>query len=221
MPGPPNSPATEAVLTMAPRPCFSITGSTWRMPRNTPFRLTPITASNIASSYSWVGAALPFDAGVVEEAVDRAVGIERRLHIVLHVGGLGDIGATRSAHRRRADAPVRRLPRPSVASKSTTTTLAPRPAKPIALARPMPPPPPVINATLPANSICVLSLVSASTSSTALPERAGRATAPPPRRSRASFAPRRSAASAIRRRSATPAARGPARTDPRLPSRNN
>src|ERR1700722_15904537 len=47
------------------------------------------------------------------------------------------------------------LASPAVVSRSTTTTLAPRPAKPIALARPMPPPPPVIKATLPANSICV------------------------------------------------------------------
>ena len=59
MPGPPNNAAVDAVLTMAPWPCFSITGNTWRMPRNTPFRLTPITASNIASSYSCVGAILP------------------------------------------------------------------------------------------------------------------------------------------------------------------
>src|SRR5277367_2331693 len=47
------------------------------------------------------------------------------------------------------------LASPAVASRSTTTTLAPRPAKPIALARPIPPPPPVIKATLPANSIAL------------------------------------------------------------------
>ena len=33
----------------------------------------------------------PFDARVVEEAVDGAVRVERRLHIGLHVGGFGDV----------------------------------------------------------------------------------------------------------------------------------
>ena len=32
------------------------------------------------------------DAGIVVEAVDRAIGIERRLHVGLHVGGFGDVG---------------------------------------------------------------------------------------------------------------------------------
>ena len=59
MPGEATRPATEAVFTIAPRFCFSITGSTWRRPRNTPFTFTLITASNIASSYSAVGATLP------------------------------------------------------------------------------------------------------------------------------------------------------------------
>ena len=59
MPGVPTRPATEAVLTMAPDFCFSMTGSTWRSPRNTPLTLTPITWSNTASSNSAVGATLP------------------------------------------------------------------------------------------------------------------------------------------------------------------
>ena len=59
MPGEPTRPATEAVLTTAPLPWRIISGRTWRSPRNTPFTLTPITASNIASSYSAVGASLP------------------------------------------------------------------------------------------------------------------------------------------------------------------
>src|ERR1700729_2849470 len=42
---------------------------------------------------------------------------------------------------------------PAARSRSTTTTLAPRLAKPSAAARPMPLPAPVINATLPLNSI--------------------------------------------------------------------
>ena len=42
---------------------------------------------------------------------------------------------------------------PDSASASTTITLAPRSAKPSAVARPMPPPPPVISATLPVKSI--------------------------------------------------------------------
>src|ERR1700679_2926723 len=42
---------------------------------------------------------------------------------------------------------------PAAWSRSTTTTLAPRLAKPSAAARPMPLPAPVINATLPVNSI--------------------------------------------------------------------
>ena len=33
-----------------------------------------------------------FDAGIVEEAVDLAVGVERRFHIGLHFGGFGDVG---------------------------------------------------------------------------------------------------------------------------------
>ena len=45
---------------------------------------------------------LALDAGVVEEAVDAAVGVERRLHVGLHVGRLGDIGDVRSAPRRPA-----------------------------------------------------------------------------------------------------------------------
>jgi tetratricopeptide (TPR) repeat protein len=36
---------------------------------------------------------LALDAGVVEEAVDRAIGIQRRLYVVLHVGGFCDVGA--------------------------------------------------------------------------------------------------------------------------------
>ena len=40
----------EAVFTIVPDCWRNITGSTWRRPRKTPFRLTPITASNMASS---------------------------------------------------------------------------------------------------------------------------------------------------------------------------
>ena len=49
----------DAVFTTDPLPCFSITGSTWRRPRNTPRTFTAITASNTSSSYSAVGASFP------------------------------------------------------------------------------------------------------------------------------------------------------------------
>ena len=92
MPGVATSPATEAVLTIAPRFCCSMTGNTWRSPRNTPLTLTPMTWSNIVLVIFGGVRPFAFDAGIVEEAVDRAVGVERRLHIVLHLGRFGDVG---------------------------------------------------------------------------------------------------------------------------------
>src|SRR5271163_3025000 len=92
MPGVATSPATEAVLTMAPRFCCSMTGNTWRRPRKTPLTLTPITASNMSSSYSAVCAHLPSMPALLKKQSIRAVGVERRLHIILHFGRFGHIG---------------------------------------------------------------------------------------------------------------------------------
>ncbi len=92
MPGVATSPATEAVLTTAPDFCCSITGSTWRRPRKTPLTLTAMTWSNIASSYSAVCCQVALDAGVVEEAVDLAVGVERGLDVIRDIGRFGDVG---------------------------------------------------------------------------------------------------------------------------------
>ena len=52
MPDVPNSAAVEAVLTMVPLPCASMVGSTYFMPRNTPFTFTAITRSHSASVVS-------------------------------------------------------------------------------------------------------------------------------------------------------------------------
>src|SRR6185503_4189805 len=35
---------------------------------------------------------LAFDTGIVEEAIDAAVGVHRRLYVTLHLGRLGDVG---------------------------------------------------------------------------------------------------------------------------------
>ena len=160
----------------------------------------------------------PLDAGVVEEAVDRAVGIERRLHVVLHLGGFRDIGtheariATALAHEFGArlaggrveidhhdlGAASREADRAGATDAAATAGDQGHLACEFHRSFPL---------NRPAAQPCR--------------QRADRATARPPRRSRASFAPRRSAASAIHRRSATPAARGPARSDPRLRSRNS
>ena len=125
MPGVATSPATEAVLTIAPRFCCSMTGNTWRSPRNTPFTLTPMTCVEHRLVIFGGVRQFAFDAGIVEEAVDRAVGVERRLHIVLHLGRFGDVGGdeARLAALLADDAGGRLA---AAASRSTTTTLAPR-----------------------------------------------------------------------------------------------
>ena len=33
-----------------------------------------------------------FDPGIIEKAVDRAIGVERSLHVGPHIGGFGDVG---------------------------------------------------------------------------------------------------------------------------------
>ena len=51
--------AVEAVFTTVPLSCFSMIGSTYFMPRNTPVRFTPITAFQVSSSYSVIGVTFP------------------------------------------------------------------------------------------------------------------------------------------------------------------
>jgi len=53
------SPAIEAVLMMLPLSCFSMTGSTCFIPKNTPTTLTSITLRNMASGYSVIGLTSP------------------------------------------------------------------------------------------------------------------------------------------------------------------
>ena len=97
---------------------------------------------------------LAFDAGVVEEAVDAAVGVDGRLDVALHLGRLGDVGdVERGVAALLADGGGGAFG--AGASWSTTTTLAPRPANASAAARPMPLPAPVMSATLPVKSMCV------------------------------------------------------------------
>ena len=86
----------------APLSACSITGSTCRIPRNTPFTFTPITASNMSSSYSARGRDLALNSGIVVEAVDRAVFVQRGLDIVLHVSGSRHVGGERTAPDRPA-----------------------------------------------------------------------------------------------------------------------
>src|SRR6516165_3911757 len=97
MPGVATKPATEAVLTTAPLPWRIISGNTWRRPRKTPFTFTPITASNMASSYSEVGASLPSGAVTVHHHHLRAMTRER------HGCGAADSIAAAGDHRNLAD----------------------------------------------------------------------------------------------------------------------
>src|SRR5262249_43937937 len=104
---------------------------------------------------------LALDAGVVEEAVDPPIGLDRRLDVSLHVRGLRHVGR----HRQRIsavlanDAGGRRCPPalavhpPHLFARSPPTPLPPRRENATPVARPFPLPPPVTNATLPVKSI--------------------------------------------------------------------
>ena len=130
-----------------------MTGSTWRSPRNTPLTLTPITCVEHRLVVFGGRRDLALDAGVVEEAVDAAVGVERRLDVVLHVGRFGDVGGdeTRLAALLPDDAGGR-SPAGAVAVDDDDLGAALR-RNASAVARPMPLPAPVISATLPVKSM--------------------------------------------------------------------
>ena len=79
LPVPPTSPATEAVLTMAPPPCRSIWASSAFMHSHTPVRLTRSTRSHTSSGYCRRSArAAAGDARVVVRVVQAAVRRNRR-----------------------------------------------------------------------------------------------------------------------------------------------
>ena len=74
--------------------------------------LTPITASNIASSYSAVGASLPSMPALLKKQSMRAVGVERRLYVS---SARRPILVTSAVDRKRASPPCWRM-MPTVAS---------------------------------------------------------------------------------------------------------
>jgi len=92
------------------------------------------------------------DPGIVEKAVDLAVGRQRLLDVVGDIGGFGDVGGDELASP-PCCLTIPAVASPAAASRSTTAIFAPALAKASAAARPMPPPPPVISATLPVKSI--------------------------------------------------------------------
>jgi len=122
------------------------------MPRNTPLEIDGNDGIEVRFVVVLHRHDFAFDAGIVEEAVDRTMGIERSLDVILHIARFRDVGlddasiAATLTHKFGA-----RLDSGFV--EIDHHYLGTAPAKPSAVARPMPPPPPVISATLPENSI--------------------------------------------------------------------
>ena len=152
MPGDATRPATEAVFTIAPRFCFSITGSTCRRPRNTPFDVDAHHRVEHRFVVFRRGGDAALDAGIVVEAVDRPVGIERSLHIGLNIGRTGHVGGDeqRLAALLADDAGGAFATGRITVHHNDLGTVARKAQR---RARPMPFPAPVISATLPLKSM--------------------------------------------------------------------
>ena len=98
--GDPIRPAIDAVLMMLPLFCFSITGSTCFIPRNTPTTLTSSTRRNISSEYSRDRLDVALDAGVVVERVDGAEFVDGGADVAGDLVLIGDVGGDRQRLRR-------------------------------------------------------------------------------------------------------------------------
>ena len=80
---------------MLPLFCFSITGSTCFMPRNTPTTLTSSTRRKLSSEYCGDRLDVALDAGVVVERVDGAELVDGGADICCDLVLIGDIGRHR------------------------------------------------------------------------------------------------------------------------------
>jgi len=139
----PLTPAPEAVFTIAPPPCLSISGISYFMHRNTPPRLIRMLrshSSSVISEVAVIGFSTP-----VKGKVEPPEGFERLVQSSLHVLSPTHIASRDKGPRTEFLRPVSWLP---CSETSATGTLAPSRANASAVARPMPLAAPVTNATL-------------------------------------------------------------------------
>src|SRR5438552_16454469 len=133
---------------MLPPPARSIAGIACLQPKNTPFRFTRITRSQVSS---FVSRTEPSAGGKMPALLKRTSSLPHAFSAAATIPS-ASLSSETSACTNRAFPPAAPIssatPRPAASLTSATTTRAPSRANRSADSRPMPPPAPVMTATL-------------------------------------------------------------------------